>query len=181
MRALPRPLPAVRLRRVALAALLAAGCGSRPGAEAVPPASATADSPAPRAATVVDSTATLFHASQSGYDEPGTLVIRDRAAWEAAWARLHRGGGAPPAPAVDFGRDMVLVAALGARPTGGWDVAIDRVTPDASGGATVTYTAREPGEGCMSTQALTSPAVAVRAPRVAGAVRFDRRGVRTPC
>jgi hypothetical protein len=33
----------------------------------------------------------------------------------------------------------------------------------------------------MSTQALTSPAIAVRAAQVAGPVRFERRVVRPPC
>jgi hypothetical protein len=157
-------------------------CGGRPAGEAG--SRPAADTPAPRTAASmpVDSSATLFHAYQTGYGEPTTLVLRDRAAWEGAWGRLHRGGGAPAAPAVDFAREMVLVVALGERPSGGYDVAIDAVAPDvAGGGATVRYTAREPGEGCMSTQALTSPAIAVRAARVAGAVRFERHVVRSPC
>lgn len=169
-----------RLAVALLPVVAAAGCGGPKAASGGAPGT---DSPAQSAGAVaVDSAATLFHAYRTGFGEPTTLVVRDGAAWTAAWARLH-GGGEPPAapPAVDFAREMVLVVALGERPSGGHDVAIDAVTPDGAGGATVAYTAREPGEGCLSTQALTSPAVAVRVARVAGAVRFERRVARSAC
>lgn len=176
---MPRP-PLARLAASLLSLAAAAGCGGPKAAQGGAPGT---DSPAQSAGAVpLDSAATLFHAYHTGFGEPTTLVVRDGAAWAAAWARLHRGGEPPVAPpAVDFAREMVLVVALGERPTGGHDVAIDAVTGDGAGGATVAYTAREPGEGCMSTQALTSPAVAVRVARVAGPVRFERRVARPGC
>jgi len=122
----------------------------------------------------------LARATQTGYDAPAELAIRDATPWDDAWRRLHPGD-APPAPAVDFGREMVVVVALGQRPTGGVDVAIDSAVVAPDDGATVHYTVREPGAGCMAAQVITTPATAARVARAAGTVTFRRQTVATPC
>ena len=45
-------------------------------------------------------------------------VARDEASWKALWDRLREGGGVLPdePPAVDFTRDMVIVAAMPTQP-----------------------------------------------------------------
>lgn len=122
----------------------------------------------------------LYSAQNSGYRLGNETAIRDQAGWTAAWSTIHGGTPGEPAPSVDFTRDMVLLIALGERNSGGYTVRVDGVTP-AGRGAVVRYTITEPGEGCMTTQALTAPVVAVRAPRVAGEVRFEPRTVRERC
>jgi hypothetical protein len=116
----------------------------------------------------------------SGFDEPAEQVIRDRAALESAWARVFSQVVGDPAPAVDFTREMVILVALGGRSTGGHAVHVDAVTRSGDG-AVVRYTATSPEPGCMTTQSLTSPVDVVRAPRISGAVRFQRREVVQPC
>jgi hypothetical protein len=147
------------------------------------PAESPNDTPA--TSTVQETQIThLLTQQQSGWRLPGETVIRDRAAWEAAWRTLHGAETAdetvPAAPQIDFTRDMVIVVALGSRPSGGFTVKVDELTREGSG-AVVRYTATEPGAGCMTTQALTSPVDVVRVPRVAGAVRFDPRRVVRDC
>lgn len=141
--------------------------------------------PTPRSTTtaVADQSSSivrLYAAAHSAYEMAEETVVRDRAAWEAAWQQLHNGLAAEPLPAVDFTRDMVLLVAAGQRSTGGTSVRVDSVTAGA-GGALVRYTVTEPGAGCMSTQVMTAPVEVVRVPRVAGAVRFERRVARSEC
>lgn len=144
----------------------------------------SATTPAPRSTTAVtdqtDPIVRLYAAKHSAYEMAEETVVRDRAAWEATWRQLHNGLAADPPPAVDFTRDMVVLVAVGQRPTGGTSVRVDGVAA-APGGAVVRYTVTEPGEGCMSTQVLTAPVEVVRVARVAGAVRFERRAARGAC
>jgi hypothetical protein len=116
----------------------------------------------------------------SGFDEPVELVIRDQAKLESAWKTLFNGipGNAPPA--VDLAKEMVILVALGGRSSGGYSAQVDAVTRGADG-AVVRYTVTSPGAGCMTTQSLTSPVDVVRAPRIDGKVRFERREIVQAC
>lgn len=116
----------------------------------------------------------------SGFDEPAELAIRDQGTLESAWARLFNQVQGNPAPTVDFAHDMVILVALGGRSSGGFTVRVDAITRSGDG-AVVRYTATRPGPDCMTTQSQTSPVEVVRAPRVAGTVRFERRDVVQPC
>lgn len=144
-----------------------------------------ATTPTPRSPTTAvadpsSSIVRLYAAAHSAYEMAEETVVRDRAAWEAAWQQLHNGLAAEPVPPVDFTRDMVLLVAAGQRSTGGTSVRVDGVTAGA-GGALVRYTVTEPGAGCMSAQVMTAPVEAVRVPRAAGAVRFERQVARRDC
>ena len=186
----------------ALIAATACSAGPSPAARDSAGSSAAGRSPAP-SAVVVDSSAIsrpsrpdtmstpmpvpaqpsftrMLTQHTSGFDEPTELVIRDRAALETAWARVFNQVQGNPAPAVDFSREMVILVALGARRSGGYDIHVDAVAGSGNG-AVVRYTATSPGEGCMTTQALTSPVDVVRTPRITGTVRFDRREVVQRC
>jgi PrcB C-terminal len=73
---------------------------------------------------------------------PARIVIRDREAWDKQWKQMWVGPACgvsfsreadgtivptpiPPAPDVDFNREMIIVAALGASPSGGYGIIID--------------------------------------------------------
>lgn len=111
-------------------------------------------------------TATSF----SGIDESARVVVRDAPEWTRYRERL---GGDPAAslPAVDFSREMVIVVAMGRRPTGGFGIEVDSVVAR-DGSMVVAVTQTAPGSTCMTTQAFTAPAAAVRVPRFEGPVRF---------
>lgn len=122
----------------------------------------------------------IYDSQTSEYQMAEETVLRDRAAWAAAWAQLHNGLVAPALPAVDFATSTVVLVAIGQRNSGGSDVRIGEVTR-AGADAVVHYTVTEPGPGCMTAQMLTSPVAVVRVPRIVGSVRFARETVRRPC
>ena len=162
----------------------AASPGSGP-AGATPAPAAPAAGPASSSSAGADvsqppAQAPLAAVATSGFTEPVELVLRDAAALDAAWRTLHAGAPAEAPPAVDFARRMVVLLAIGERSSGGHDVRFDEIVATGDG-ATVRYTVTSPGASCMTTMAITSPAVAVQVARVAGAVRFERREVVRAC
>ncbi|HJZ82869.1 MAG TPA: protease complex subunit PrcB family protein [Pyrinomonadaceae bacterium] len=53
------------------------------------------------------------------------VVIRDGDAWNSMWKRMWCGP-VPPAPEIDFTREMVIVAALGERPSPSYGIVVDK-------------------------------------------------------
>ena len=88
----------------------------------------------------------------SGIATPARLIIRDDSSYARFWTSL----GAGARPAVDFSRDIVIVAASGQRNTGGNGIAVERVTRTGDGLA-VEVVETTPGANCMTTQAITQP------------------------
>jgi len=122
---------------------------------------------------------TLFLSSSSGARAEGRLVVDSEQAWEEAWSRL-RGGVVPSEapPRVDFSTHRVLVLSMGARPTGGYTIEVASLGRDGD----VLYVPvleLSPGPGCVTTQAVTHPALAIGVPLGAGTVEFlEAVGVR---
>lgn len=119
----------------------------------------------------------LFTDSYSGIDDARRLVIRDAGTWQAVWAEVvGQRTPVPEPPSVDFARDMVILAAMGRRGTGGYAIAIDEVSAEGGAGELrVVVRETAPGPGCMTTQALSAPVTAVRVPQTDDAVTFIER------
>lgn len=108
----------------------------------------------------------------SGLQQPERLVIRDQAAWITAWSSLWPNGVPIPAlPAVDFSKDMIVIAALGGRSTGGYSIFVDSARTTASGLVVFVGTS-SPGRHCITTQAFTQPVDIARVPSTEAAVAF---------
>ena len=108
----------------------------------------------------------------SGLTDSVRVVVRTEQAWREIWAAVHRDRTEAPAlPQVDFERDMLVVAALGARPTGGFGIHVEAAHQEA-GYINVLVRRELPGERCGSTQAFTQPVDIVRLPRSPQPVRF---------
>ena len=108
-------------------------------------------------------------------------VIRDNTAWQAAWASLWPAGAPIPAPPnVDFTKEMVVLAALGERSTGGYAIVVDSATENATG-ATVWVSLNSPGAGCVTTQAFTQPVDIAKVTRTDAAVHFTDVAKVTAC
>jgi protease stability complex PrcB-like protein len=90
--------------------------------------------------------------TRTGIGESRRLIIRDANAWASFWSEL----GVGDRPAVDFTRDVVVAVAAGQRPTGGYEIAVDRVR-QANGELTVEVVETTPGPNCMTTTSLTQP------------------------
>jgi PrcB C-terminal len=110
--------------------------------------------------------------SYSGFQEPARLVITDDQAWASAWATLMQPSpGASGPPHIDFSAQMVLLAAMGGRNTGGYSI---DMTEAASTADTLYVSVLEtsPGTSCITTDALTSPVALTRVVRFDGEVKF---------
>lgn len=54
------------------------------------------------------------------------LVVRDRDTWVQAWNRISSGPNSPPMPEIDFKREILVIAAMGLRPSSGYQIIIDK-------------------------------------------------------
>ena len=118
---------------------------------------------------------TLAQQQYSGMNTRERVLVRSADEWAAIWARMH--AGQEPSPSVvqpDFSTEMAVVAAMGKESTGGFDIVIDSVTVHERG-VVVYVTEKSPGANCMTTDALTQPVHAVRAPKTDGSVWWRER------
>lgn len=117
--------------------------------------------------------ATFADAASDAYPGETMVVIRDQAAWQAAWDRITRNR-IPPAnlPPVDFSSRIVLLAASGTKPTGGYSIAIVQATED-NGAITVEVTPISPGANCVVPQLVTSPVDIGTIPQTSVPITFN--------
>jgi len=147
----PGPLP------FAICVVLALSCGGSPAA--------------PAQALQVTSVAS-FNTDGGAFPMETTLAIRDQATWQHLWAQLNSTRiPAPALPSIDFTTEMLVVAAMGPKPTGGYQIAINGAT-EQGGTVTVSVTATSPGS-CMVAQVLTSPVAVSKLPLRSGEVTFS--------
>lgn len=117
----------------------------------------------------------------SGMAERERLVIRDGAAWADVWSRIASPfRPAPPVPAVDFDRNVVIVASMGAQGSSGYAIAVDEVQI-AGGEARVSVTEESPASGCIVLAEITDPVAVVAGPRFPGQSTFVERTSRHEC
>ena len=98
------------------------------------------------------------------YAQQGALVIRDASTWAEVLPKLDLrspgGGIGAPVPAIDFSKEMVIVVALGQRPSGGFSVRVQQILGTSS--ELVVKAAEErPGPTCAVTLAITRPLAVV--------------------
>jgi hypothetical protein len=107
----------------------------------------------------------------SGIREERLIAIRSHPEWEGQWNRITRPVGLTmPPPEVDFPREMLLMAAMGSQPSGGYRVVIERVVEQDELLAFVRFI--RPGPRCGAIAMVTSPVDIVRIPASPKAVRW---------
>jgi hypothetical protein len=117
----------------------------------------------------------------SGIDDSLRVMVDDAVRWEAYWRRLHAHvTPPPPVPPVDFGREVVILAALGTRGSGGFTIRIDSAY-DVGTYVDIVVRRTAPGSGCLITAAFTQPVDVVRIPARRVPVRFRERALVEPC
>ncbi|MEP6571468.1 MAG: protease complex subunit PrcB family protein [Gemmatimonadota bacterium] len=161
---------------LAVAAIMSA-CGSDstgPGQTLTPPPSGTlTGSPEPAQR--------LGYSFFSGYSAPARLVVADVNALEDAWIEINQHiTMVPSIPDVDFTQDLVVVAAMGSRSSGGFRITIDSARA-AGQDVDVFVTTRSPATGCVTAAVQTSPVDVVSLARPAGAVVFVEDSARIGC
>src|ERR1043165_4400433 len=111
------------------------------------------------------------YASLCGIWDRRRMVIRDRETWVAVWKQIHSsprsfswdGPGSkpvrtipPPAPEIDFSRNMLLVVTMGSVPNGGYGIIVDGVYEHDNQLEVVVHNV-SPGRSCGTPQIGTSP------------------------
>lgn len=111
----------------------------------------------------------------SGIGASKRMLIRTGEEWRGFWRELYGDEEPiPAAPVIDFETSMVVVAALGTRPTEGYWVEVESVLASEDG-IQVEIVESTPGEGCVVNEALTTPVTAVAVERREGQVTFIER------
>jgi len=124
---------------------------------------------------------TTAFSSYAGIGDPMRAVIRDSTAWRQLWDRINRPFvPAPALPSIDFGREMIIVAALGSRPNAGYDVVIEGAEQD-SAGIQISVRVASPAAGCPVATAMTQPVDLARVPITDQPIRFRERDVVVSC
>ena len=103
---------------------------------------------------------------RSLFFKPTRQVVLDEKSWELTWPQLSGERSVPPE--VDFVHSMVLIAALGERPTSGYFVTIRDARIVSGGRLAAVVDESVPGPGCAALQVTTTPAIAVVVPKVTG-------------
>lgn len=116
----------------------------------------------------------LSEGQHSTFNEPNNIVVRTQSHFEELWTEqlfAHRSS-PPRMPEVNFEEEMVVVAIIGSRRTGGYNVTIAEAerTED---GARVGVIEEEPGPQCHVLQAMTSPFVVAKMTAVDGEITFE--------
>jgi hypothetical protein len=120
-------------------------------------------------------------ATFSGVSDSLRVVIRDSVQWRDYWTRIHRPFIPPPrVPPIDFRHEMVVLAALGRRPSLGYDILIQSATRD-SIGIEVHLRRSNPGQGCMLGASVSEPLDLARIPASNLHVRFTELITAMPC
>ncbi len=105
------------------------------------------------------------------HPQPKALVFQDQKSWAAFWKtsqRLDANLQTPAAPKVDFSKQTIIGVTPGSRRTGGYSMTIDRVElkkTKAGDRILIHYSESTPGQGCMVTQATTTPSVFISIPK----------------
>lgn len=116
----------------------------------------------------------LFGTLYSNIREPARLVISDAETWAAVWAGMIGPAGSPAdAPAVDFSRENVLIAAMGERRGGGYAIAITGLAR--AGGRIEAEIQSTIPAGCSGADVMTTPLDAVRIPKTAELIQFAEK------
>jgi hypothetical protein len=111
-----------------------------------------------------ESSAAIFRYS-SGIRDSTFTTARDLARWEDLWRRLTAQHGPPQsAPPIDFQKEMVLVATMGAQRSGGYTITIESAV-DRGAYLEVHVSRRAPGPRCGTIAMLTAPADVAIVPR----------------
>ena len=105
---------------------------------------------------------TVAKGFRSGVIEVTQIVVRTQAEWNALWQKhTSMESNPPPAPAIDFNKELIIGIFLGQKPTGGYEVEVTSVERS-EGMLTVSFREKSPRPGAILTQAFTQPFHIVR-------------------
>ncbi len=124
---------------------------------------------------------TVLSTQFSGLGSSRQQVIRSGAAWSQVWEEIYPApDDRPPLPTVDFGADMLLLAAAGEKPDGCYGVEIS-AAEGVAGRLEVSVVETSEVIGCFCFQAIVYPVHVVQLRRTSASVVFDVERVPLIC
>lgn len=114
-----------------------------------------------------------------GSTTAGEIVATTAEEWTEKWTASGATAEAPDVSGVDFEDEVAVALFAGERPSGGWRIGSDVSVKLQGQFGAVIYEILGPGEGCATSQALTTPylALAVKG----NALRFEKTERKVPC
>lgn len=122
-----------------------------------------------------------FRDAKSHLTHSVRLTVQDSADWRAVWARIAGPNASKEPPAVDFTREMLLVAGMGEQPCMGYLINIDTIFRDDDRRIYAVVRERHRGAGCGCLNEVVSPVDVVRVPRTIRPVTFLERRESNVC
>lgn len=117
---------------------------------------------------------TIKSGHYSNYPNDGKVqkVIDTQSEFNVEWEKVHSGvSPLPETPSVNFDSRTVVLMMLEEKPTGGYS--IDEISVvEKESKVVVSYAEVQPGDDCMTTQALTKPYAILSIPNTGKEVRF---------
>jgi hypothetical protein len=87
--------------------------------------------------------------------ERKNFAIYDAGVFATFWKRAHGDDGTHP-PVIDFSKEYVIGVFAGTEPTGGYHIAVQKVT-ESGGARAVTVAIEKPGDNCSVVEEQTAP------------------------
>lgn len=122
-----------------------------------------------------------FRDAKSHLTNSVRLTVQDSADWRAVWSRIAGPNASAEPPAVDFTREMLLVAGMGEQPCMGSLINIDTIYRDDDRRIYALVRERHRGAGCGCLNEVVSPVDVVRVPRTIRPVTFLERRESNVC
>lgn len=112
--------------------------------------------------------------------EARRILIRDAETWADLWPQMISAGDPRTPPFVDFSKEDVLVAAMGERRVGGYQISVlEAVIGETN--AVVVIRSTIPGPMCDRSEVINAPLDAVRIRKISGTLSFDERTLISDC
>ena len=96
-----------------------------------------------------------------GATTAGEIVAKSADEWASKWTASGATATAPDVSGVDFASEAAVALFAGEKPSGGWRIGSDITVKLQGQFGAVVYEILGPGEGCSSTQAITTPYLAL--------------------
>lgn len=93
---------------------------------------------------------------------------------------MGKGLALPELPKIDFSREMIVMLALGTRPSGGYGIIVDKAYLRV-GRLEKVVRKESPGRNCSVTMELTKPVDVVRLPKIDREVVFREKEIVHSC
>lgn len=116
-------------------------------------------------------------------DAPWARLIASQAEWEAFYAEIlprQPGDAAQAPPEIDFTRHQVIAGGIGAQPSGGYRLVVERVD-ERTDAVNVGILVVAPGPDCFVTQAITYPETVFVLARSSKPLQFSIAQVTQDC